>query len=410
MAWLDQQWGAQVALRATFALGGWLALALLRASLVAAGLTFVFLACRARGVGRRMAALLTFASVFVARPSLQLRPQLFGIVCFASVAWLLAGRREHPARIWLAVPVTVVWVNLHGSFFLAPVLVGLATLEELRDRPARNRLLLLVAATGLATLVDPFAWRVWGYVFDLARNPVVRQVVEWRPPTVDSYAGAVFFLSVAIVGVIIARAGTPTPWPALGSLGVFFVLGLASVRGAVWWGLAAPIVLAGTPVIQRFHEREHDPRNVGNTLIVASLVVATLLFFSRWLPYSSQSPVPEHLVSEAPFAMTRELAGVLAPGEPFFNAQIFGSWFEYALPDNPVGFDSRIELIPEAEWHQYDDVSDGKDGWEQILSDWGLDVLALSSQQQENLIGVLETSDGWVAAYRGSDGEVWVRR
>src|SRR6185369_9697492 len=56
--WLDQQWGAQVLLAATFQVAGWTGLAILRATLVAVAFALVQATLRSMGCASRPAALL----------------------------------------------------------------------------------------------------------------------------------------------------------------------------------------------------------------------------------------------------------------------------------------------------------------------------------------------------------------
>jgi hypothetical protein len=115
-------------------------------------------------------------------------------------------------------------------------------------------------------------------------------------------------------------------------------------------------------------------------------------------------------VPRAGFRASAALRTTLAPAERVFNAQAWGSWFEYALPDNPVVVDSRIELIPAAAWQKYADISRGRPGWQQLLDDWHVRVLALSPLQQSALLERISADSTWRLAYRDDDGSVFVRR
>src|SRR5262245_64299072 len=130
LPWVDQQWGAQVVLSITESVGSWTGLVLLRALLT--GLIFACLlaVARRRGLDARTAALLVLAAFVVAAPAMALRPQLFGMACFAVVLLLVTERRRDPRLLWLVPLVTILWANLHGSFILAPVVLGLAWLED----------------------------------------------------------------------------------------------------------------------------------------------------------------------------------------------------------------------------------------------------------------------------------------
>ena len=104
-----------------------------------------------------MAAWLTLAAFAINAPALGLRPQLLGMALFALVLFLVSERRAHP-RYLLAVPLIVlVWANIHGSFFLGPLVLGLAWLEDLHDRVApRHRALIVGLVSALAACVTPF--------------------------------------------------------------------------------------------------------------------------------------------------------------------------------------------------------------------------------------------------------------
>ena len=107
---------------------------LLRAALT--GLIFgsLFLIGRRRGLVARDAALLALAAFLVSAVALALRPQLIGMALFAIVLVLVTDRRAHPGRLWAIPLIVLVWANIHGSFFLGPVVLGLAWLEDVHDR------------------------------------------------------------------------------------------------------------------------------------------------------------------------------------------------------------------------------------------------------------------------------------
>src|SRR6185436_10193674 len=132
--WLDQNWGAQVVLALAFRIAGWTALAILRAVLVGLTFGFVLVACRRLGAGDRTAALLTLGAFVVSSFTLALRPQLFGIAIFAAILLLTTYRRDRPRLLWLAVPLILVWANMHGSFVLGIGLLGLVWIADVAGR------------------------------------------------------------------------------------------------------------------------------------------------------------------------------------------------------------------------------------------------------------------------------------
>ena len=162
----------------------------------------------------------------------------------------LAARapRGHPHGVWL-VPVAVIpWANLHGSFPLVFVLLLFAWLQDRRTAPALARTDALAAVAGLCgEFHRPFGLQVWSYVWDLSTHPVVsHQVAEWGPPSIHSWTGRFFFLTI-FASPPTSRAADAPPGrldPAAGARRLRG-LGLLAIRGVVWWGLYAPVVVAG---------------------------------------------------------------------------------------------------------------------------------------------------------------------
>ena len=410
--WLNQQWLAQLVLATAFRLGGWFGLVALRALLGALVLSFVFLACRAAGAATKRAAWLTLASGILLLAGFMLRPQLLGMVCFAVTAWLVARRRTHPQAVWIVIPITILWANLHGSFILAPLLLGLAWVEDrwVRGRGAPT---LLLAGLGslLATTVTPYGYRVWSYAAGLATNPVIRRTIsEWQPPSIEVYTGAAFFLSVVVVAaLLIARVRRPVPWGSLLSLVVFLAIALTAIRGVFWWAMAAPIVLAGVLEDGPAPTERRDPAGVLNAAIVGLLALAVIGSVIRWVPYTGPGMPTGGRLTFAPVGITRELQRTLAPGEVVFNAQEWGSWLEFEFPRSPVIVDSLIEVIPSSVWWNYYSVSSGVEGWQATLDAWDVDVAVLARDQQGPLIPKVRADPGWRLVYEDAEGLIFRR-
>jgi hypothetical protein len=419
--WLDQQWGAQVALAWAYRLGGWPGLALLRGALVGLIFLFVFLACRAAGTAVRTSAWLTIGSFAVTVGGLSLRPQLLGMALFAVTVWLVFDRQRHPGRLWLVPPMVAVWANLHGSFFLAPVLLGLAWLEDAHERaPRPARPLLIGVVSAVAANLNPFGIKVWTYAVGIPANrEITKFVSEWQPPSVRDFAGAAFFISVAAVIATLALRGRRTPWPSLLSLGVFFAIGLFAVRGIFWWALVAPAILAtllardalegGRPPERVLaDERQRSKPAAVNLAFVAVLLLLAVLYLPWFRPIDPV--VGKGLLSDAPAGLTSALRREVPAGARVFAAQKWGSWIEFAVPADPVAVDSRIEVPSVETWTKYSRVSVAQQGWQRILDRWSVRAVVASAEQQGQLLPWIRRDPAWRMVYRDHLGAVFVRR
>ena len=410
--WLNQQWGAQLVFFAVFGAGSWLGLALLRAGLIGGTLALLYRVFRRRGLGSREAAILCVAVFAVGTPGLGLRPQSFGLLLFALSTWILDRRSEDPRRLFLIPPVLALWANLHGSFPLGLALVGIALLEDLRGRaPGWRRTLAALIASCLATLANPWGPGVWRYAVTVPTDPqVARSILEWQPPTVRTVPGAILFVSFSLVVLLLARRGTRLAWPSLLRLAIFAGVALVAIRGMVWWAVGASPVVADLlrpegPAPERPGGDVDARRSALNVGIAASLLVLAVILGARW----TGRPPLGGLLWHAPVTLTRALEEAVAPGSRVFNAQVWGSWLEFAAPAYAPAVDARIELFPARVWREYYDVSTGRDGWQRILDRWEVAAVLASREQQATLIPLLRRDPAWRLILQDDEGALFVR-
>jgi hypothetical protein len=409
--WVDQQWGAQVVLRIIEAIGGWVGLAISRSLLVGVIFGALVLICHRRGLDPRTSALLSLAAFVVAAPALALRPQLLGMGCLVIVLLLIVERRRHPGWLWLAPIVVAVWANLHGSFFIGPMVLGLAWLEDVRDsRRDARRTLVVAFASAVAACITPFGPNVWVYAIGLSTDPsVTARTTEWQPTSLRDLTGILFFASASAVFVLVARSGRRVDWPTLAWLGAFFVIGAYAQRGVAWWPIGAVTAIAGTIVLPHSGAPRLDTpqaRRV-NLVVVGALLAGCLVALPIWRPTVPETGVPAGLVAPAPPGVTEFLRARARPGDHVFNPQVWGSWLEYSTPHLLVAVDSRVELIPPEIWRRYESVLAGVGDWQAELDTWNVAFVVTTAQQTaftERLLGA-----GWVEVYRGADGVVLAR-
>ena len=396
--WVDQQWLAQVKLAAGYAIGGWELLAVLRAGLVAFTTGVLVAVARERGASSRTAAILALAAFALAAPALALRPQLFGIALLAILLWLIAVRGRSP-RLYLLAPVVVVlWANLHGSFVLGPALLGYAWLSDIAaKRPARLSLWVLVAGTA-ATLVNPYFTGAWAYAVGIGANPAIAgQVSEWQRTSPFAMPGLLFYPSVIVTVALMYRRRNLVGWPDWLLVTALALMGAWAVRGVAWWALAMVYLLAGVLVSER---RVRAPRaSVVNGIIAVALGVAIVVTLPWWRP---ADPLTGRagLLSYAPSGLAVKVAELAGTGARVVVPQTWGSWFEWAAPEQAYFIDSRFELFPADVWAEYAALQGLGVG--EVLDRWAVDLVVVPS-------GGDEPGEGWSRAWEDADGLILVR-
>lgn len=406
-AWLDQQWLAQGIFASLYRVGSWPLLLAAQAILVGISTSLVYLAARATGARVRTASLLALGGFVVATPALGMRPQLLAVPLFAILLWITASRRTHPGRLWLAPLLACLCANIHGSFVLFPLVVGLAWLEDRRRRdPSAQRTLLIVACTAVATIVTPFGPGVWFYVYNVSTDPVIRTTItEWAPLTLSTVPGWLAIGSALAIVAYLARRGRQTPWTTLLTLGIFFLLALSAQRAIVWWAMVAPVVVAASlaeATAEPAAKPETAPARLPAYVIVGTLVAALLVLAPWWRGDSY-----DRFLTAAPPGLTQAAADHLAPGTRTLVYQPWGSWFEFALPNVPVFVDSRIEIVPDDVWRDYGQVAFSGADWKDTLARY--DVQAIVASADWNLLPMLRADPGWHEVYSDDDGALFVR-
>ena len=401
--WTDQQWGTEIIFAIVFAMGSWFGLTLLYAALVGCIGTFLYLACRERGAGVEISSGLTLAGLVVAYATMSLRAQLFGAAFFSLSLWLLAQRQRRPAAALFLPLIAVAWANLHGSFFMVIVLAGFACFEDLvQSNPQTRRSLAILAACLLATLVNPFGAGVWQYSLNLTSNHVIASIAsEWQATTLHTGDGVIFFVSVAGVGALLSRYGRSAAWTDLLLLGGFFALGLSAVRNELWWAL---IITERSAKILAARDVRISPSLQQLRIAAFALACAAFAVSMPWGLLGKPALQPGASVSSAPQGLTRAAQRYLHKGDRIFNAQQWGSWLEYALPDNPVAVDSIIEAPPAQAWSDYFDVSGAGIDWPAKLIAWNVKAVMASHDAQGALIKAMSTDRQWVLRYSDADG------
>lgn len=432
-AYFDAQWLAQFLYFCSYRLLGLGGVSLFNATAVS--VTFGILLALAWERTRNMAA--ATVSVLLAELTalwfLHPRAQTLSFTTFAATWWLLSRRRLQLHTLLALGTVQAVWANLHGSFFLGPVLtilllggeVSEAALQgQLRSvlRNGRVRLLLLaLAAQAVGTLVTPYGPGIYTYVLKLSVDPTIRDhIAEWVPTTAADFPGAEFFASVALTLAIIGLARSRVAMKDLLMLGLFAVLGVQAYRNIPWWALVnAPILVVYLARLQlptrlagiaRYFVTSKRPLR-GN-LIRAALLGFVLIGALPWAKAANPwlSDEQRGMVSgEYPEAAAAYLASH-SYGPHVFADHAWSSYLDWRTwPAYQPMMDPSIEVHPAYVWNDIMTLNQGHVSWEELADRYGVDVLLLRPETQPLLISAAERSPRWQAVYRDNQSVIFVR-
>ncbi len=235
--WINHENLSEIALALLERLGGGTGLLVFKCLL---GLGVLALALRRSwksGVGFMVLGVTALLVSFNLTYHWSVRPQIFTYAYFALMIALLDG--VFPARetrdgnekknhghavlpdnvhwLWLLVPLFAVWANTHGGFvagyaiLAAFLFLKLAELAWERRREAWPRIcypLGVLAACGLATLANPYGWKLWTWLYGALSVPRP-EVSEWGALRLGDEIFLPFLLLAGFV--VFGLAGTREP-------------------------------------------------------------------------------------------------------------------------------------------------------------------------------------------------------
>jgi hypothetical protein len=387
-------WGAAVVFWLIYNLGGLPLTILLRSVLLGTAFVLVWATARQAGAGRLGAGLALLAGVLTSSNNWSIRPQLLAYPLFALALFILyKWQRGQKQVVWALPFISLVWVNLHGSFVMLVLLTGAALVFGRGDRR-----FLGLAFTGilLASLCNPRGFGAWTYVFNSLTVPSSQKFsAEWLPPVNTGWQMNIFFLwllGFALLVGVSARKPNRLEWIWFTGFGI---LALWGERYVIWFVLILVVLTSRLAVdweaeYLKKSEKTLPALNISLALI---LVLLPLVFLpglrEKW--WKQAPPVIEN----TPIAMTEWLAAHPDLPGPLWSEIGFSSYLEFALPERPTWIDTRFEVFPVEQWQAYEDISYGRYNWQGLLEATGANLLMVSPQNQPDLISALETSPDW---------------
>jgi hypothetical protein len=310
------------------------------------------------------------------------------------------------AVYWLPL-ISLVWVNLHGSFVMLILLAGAALVFGRGDRRSLG---LAFAGVLLATLLNPRGFGTWRYVYTSLTVPSSQLFSsEWLPPVNSGWQMNIFFLwllGFPLLAALSPRKLNQLEW--VWFLGFGF-LALWGERYGIWFVF---ILVVLTALMLADWEKKYLGRSRLN--LPAFNIALSLLFVLlplAFLPglrekWWKQTPA---VTENTPIAATDWLAAHADLPGPLLSEIGFSSYLEFALPQRPTWIDTRFEVFPVEQWQAYKDITDASYDWESRLDATGVKLLMVSPQNQPQLLASLKVTPAWCEIYHDDVAVIYQR-
>jgi hypothetical protein len=354
IAWRTHEWLGEVLLAILYGLGGWRALVLLTATCFA-----ISAALLTRRLLRQseplLAVTLSLIAINLFLPHLLVRPHVLVLpILIGFCGALFAARDERCGPPWPALPLMLLWANIHGSFAFGLALAVYLGLEAIakpspgsrRIDEARRWALFVLAAAGL-TLVTPNG--IGGYVpvIHMMEVPIAQTyIAEWQSTNFSHFDP----LELWLLGPIWLGFSSGIRLPVLRLMLVLALIHLALVhtRHADLVAFVAPLAVVGA-LGPQLAELMHGgglsrfasgmarltPPAPWPTVVAASLV--SLLFAYAEMPRPIERA--NDVITPTAALDTAQRLGLKGP---VFNSQAFGGYLIFR--GVPVFGDGRLEM------------------------------------------------------------------
>jgi hypothetical protein len=410
--WIDQQWLGQLLFYWIHAAGGFRLLLMVHVAVLLGAYVLALAFAFRSGASSRSVAVVGAVGLLVALPSSAARTQAYALPLFVLLFRLLASEWKAPTRrVLLALPLLVLWANIHGSVVLGVGLVwawAVAQILRAGRRAGAGRVRAgsvgLALASVLCLFASPYGPAVAGYYHDILGAQAFRDfVTEWAPTTFPS-EWSFFLLLLGALWLTARQPKTLSLFEHLALLGTA-VAALEAIRNIVWFALVVIMVVPrALDGVWRIAPAPLRPRvnralSIGALVVIAGGFVAATARPSSWYTRS----YPPGALETVAATTARD------PSLRVFANERYADWLLWKLPrlSGRVAFDARFELLSPEQLRSVNRFRTRFDPSLAAADGYGL--LVLESGDEKTAIRLLRRQQGVRQLYRDSHVTVLLR-
>ncbi|MGA2193931.1 MAG: hypothetical protein ABSH40_01585 [Bryobacteraceae bacterium] len=320
---LTHEWLSQAVWYLVYGAGGFPAVVLWKALLLAAVCGFTGFVARQRTGSWLWGVAAALAAASLSTEFAKDRPGILSYVFTAGFIAIFEGRR----RLWLLPVLSMLWANCHGGFFLGWMVCGAYCAEALLRRSADTRRVLLIS--GLAILLsglNPNGFAAISAVLRYRQSPLQATLIEWSPADLwgSPYAFDLLLYAAALALLLSWKRVRPGDWLLFAAFGA---AALTAFRNEMLIGLLAPMLIAAY-----FPWKRRLPAAVPFAAILL-LAAATAWGAARRSFFQLRAAEWRYPAGAAAFLKTHNISA------PLFNTYEYGGYLIWK--DVPVFIDGR---------------------------------------------------------------------
>lgn len=430
-AWYAFEWLSETLFALAHNAAGLKGLTFLAGMLISLYFTVLFKHAIWKGASGLMAIVVTLMAVTATSIHFHARPHLFTQLLLAAALWLLDNHRKNGGRLlWLLVPISVIWVNLHGGVFLFFALLFLRFAgcvaeawfwPELRAprRAEAIQLAVLGVACGLASLANPYGVHMHLHIVETLRSSwILSNVAEFKSPSFRSeeYYDFMILLFIGMMciprlirdrkiveplGILFLGYASLTSLRHL-TMYVLFTAPIISVMLSEWWAMVAAGKRKASLVgLLDDISRQLSTKSAGTSLFIpACIAVLAIVPGLAW-------PVEFPEGGTIAVKLIERNADLFATSRVFASDQTADYLIYRNYPKQRVFMDSRHNYYGEKIGNEFFQISNGTGKWKELLDSYRINLILAGSDT--SLASLLTQSGQWKKIDHDEKSTLWER-
>ena len=441
--WINHEVLSELAFGLGYQAAGTFGLMLLKALVTMSIVVILYRHMIRRGLPTVRASIVLILTIFAMLTALgTLRPHLFTLFFYLLTLMVIERADGHTAWLWALPAIFALWINFHGGVLAGVGILiiwsGIRIVLSLWKPglvggrgPSRPRLALVIVASFVALLLNPYLWKLPYFLFTTATVPRP-DISEWHPVGITTVPGVLYLTLVAVTLLVREQVRErPVLWFTVAATALLPLMAIRHLSlFALTFGvlLAEPIARAWASVGRAEDEgaglrsdavwgdeaeRESDatapPRR---SLVRPALVAASLFAALMFVGSSAPSFVCIPIRPGPSIGFPSRAIGLLDASGAEGNLAIHFNYGEYAIwhlnGRFAVSMDGRRETVyPDSIYNDALLFQGGRGDWDAILDDHPTD-LALVPRTTPTY-NLLQLKPGWGLAYEDTLVGVFVR-
>ncbi len=377
-----------------------------------------------------------------------IRPEVFGLLCFATLLWLLARHGElcqkerdgsQPSVLWTHAGIGILfvaWANLHGSAIVGVALLvcylaGRAVELLWRERQfaalwqdSDCRFWLMVTQVSvLGICCNPYGIDLLIHTLIFPNHPNLKDIIEWYPLKMVSVEGITVGASWVLLVVLLRHSRAPVSVGDVFALTLFALAVSVRVRMVAWYAPVVMWVLAphlgdvwARCEFDRFR-RELFPilqmRSFRWTAVIGLLAWVAICFapVSRVFLGGEARTERQLYSKDTPLGVTKYLREH-SPRGMVCGPQWWGDWLVWQGPPQMevMVTTNSVHVVPSRVWKDYLSINNALPSTDRLLDQYRINTLVVCKKLQKGLVERLARMPAWENVFEDDVGIIVVRK